>query len=130
MFYNLFFCAQLIFVFYPQRDFYIFYAHIIAFFLFVLWKDWYFSGDFFCNISLLFWYCSADASLDIFIYVKKKKKLMKKKKKFDLSEDLKMLIYVIFKILVFFQLTQIFYELPEITWIYLNYLKGNILNIF
>ena len=40
---------------------------------------------------------------------------MKKKKKIDLSEDLKMLIYVIFKILVFFQLTQIFYELPEIT---------------
>ena len=40
---------------------------------------------------------------------------MKKKKKFDLSEDLKMLIYVIFKILVFFQLTQIFYKLPEIT---------------
>ena len=38
IFYNINSYAQLIFVFYLQRDFYIFHAHMVAFFLFLLRK--------------------------------------------------------------------------------------------
>ena len=40
------------------------------------------------------------------------------------------MIYIIYKILVFLQITWDFYELPEITWNHLNYHEDNVFKHF